>query len=129
MNTQDRKPLPGTQLDYFDTQAAVDRIAPGAYAKLPYTSRVHAENLVRRCDPATLTDSLKQLIERKRAFGLRGDHGASGSSEVEQRLLRRRFKQEGAPEKRFAIRPAHVDEGVFDRNVTITRSRSPKICA
>ena len=66
MNTQDRKPLPGTQLDYFDTQAAVDRIAPGAYAKLPYTSRVHAENLVRRCDPATLTDSLKQLIERKR---------------------------------------------------------------
>jgi aconitate hydratase len=66
MNTQDRKPLPGTTLDYFDTQAAVDRIAPGAYAKLPYTSRVHAENLVRRCDPATLTDSLKQLIERRR---------------------------------------------------------------
>jgi 2-methylcitrate dehydratase (2-methyl-trans-aconitate forming) len=66
MNTQDRKNLPGTTLDYFDTQAAVDRIAPGAYAKLPYTSRVHAENLVRRCDPATLTASLKQLIDRKR---------------------------------------------------------------
>ena len=66
MNTLDRKSLPGTQLDYFDTQAAVDRIQPGAYAKLPYTSRVHAENLVRRCDPATLTDSLKQLIERRR---------------------------------------------------------------
>ncbi len=66
MNTLDRKPLPGTQLDYFDTRAAVDRIQPGAYAKLPYTSRVHAENLVRRCDPATLTDSLKQLIERRR---------------------------------------------------------------
>jgi aconitate hydratase len=27
---------------------------------------VLAENLVRRCEPATLTDSLKQLIERKR---------------------------------------------------------------
>ncbi len=66
MNTQDRKNLPGTSLDYFDTRAAVDAISPGAYAKLPYTSRVHAENLVRRCDPATLTDSLKQLIERKR---------------------------------------------------------------
>ena len=66
MNTQDRQPLPGTQLDYFDAQAAVDRIEPGAYAKLPYTSRVHAENLVRRCDPATLTDSLKQFIERRR---------------------------------------------------------------
>ncbi len=66
MNTAHRKRLPGTQLDYFDTRAAVDAIQPGAYAKLPYTSRVHAENLVRRCDPATLTASLKQLIERKR---------------------------------------------------------------
>lgn len=66
MNIQYRKSLPGTRLDYFDTRAAVDAIAPGAYDKLPYTSRVLAENLVRRCDPATLTDSLKQLIERKR---------------------------------------------------------------
>jgi aconitate hydratase len=66
MNTQYRKPLPGTGLDYFDTRAAVEAIQPGAYAQLPYTSRVLAENLVRRCDPATLTDSLKQIIERKR---------------------------------------------------------------
>ncbi len=65
MNTANRKPLPGTQLDFFDTRAAVDAIQPGAYDKLPYTSRVLAENLVRRCDPATLTDSLKQIIERK----------------------------------------------------------------
>lgn len=66
MNTTFRKKLPGTQLDFFDTRAAVDAITPGAYDKLPFTSRVLAENLVRRCDPATLTDSLKQLIERKR---------------------------------------------------------------
>ena len=66
MNTEFRKPLPGSPLDYFDVRAAVDAIAPGAYDTLPYTSRVLAENLVRRCDPATLTDSLKQLIERKR---------------------------------------------------------------
>ena len=66
MNSQYRKKLPGTNLDYFDTQAAVDAIEPGAYAKLPYTSRVHAENLVRRCDPAMLTGALKQLIYRKR---------------------------------------------------------------
>jgi len=66
MNTDYRTPLPGTDLDYFDTRAAVDAIAPGAYATLPYTSRVLAENLVRRCAPATLRDSLKQLIERKR---------------------------------------------------------------
>ncbi len=66
MNTANRKPLPGTSLDYFDARAAVEAIQPGAYDKLPYTSRVLAENLVRRCDPATLTESLKQLIERKR---------------------------------------------------------------
>ncbi|MDA0382996.1 Fe/S-dependent 2-methylisocitrate dehydratase AcnD [Vibrio owensii] len=66
INTQYRKPLPGTQLDYFDTREAVNDISPGAYEKLPYTSRVLAEQLVRRCDPSMLTDSLKQLIERKR---------------------------------------------------------------
>jgi len=66
MNTKYRKNLPGSALDYFDTREAVDTIAPGAYAKLPYTSRVLAEQLVRRCDPALLTDALKQLIERKR---------------------------------------------------------------
>ena len=66
MNTQFRKSLPGTSLDYFDAREAVDAIEAGAFDKLPYTSRVLAENLVRRCDPSTLTDSLKQLIQRKR---------------------------------------------------------------
>ena len=66
MNTAFRKSLPGTSLAYFDAQAAVDAIQPGAYAQLPYTSKVLAENLVRRCAPDMLTDSLKQLIERKR---------------------------------------------------------------
>ena len=66
MNTAYRKPLPGTKLDYFDARAVVDAIKPGAYDKLPYTSRVLAENLVRRCDPANLNASLTQLIERKR---------------------------------------------------------------
>ncbi|WP_172153250.1 Fe/S-dependent 2-methylisocitrate dehydratase AcnD [Pseudomonas tumuqii] len=66
MNSQYRKSLPGTALDYFDTRAAVDAIQPGAYDKLPYSSRVLAENLVRRCDPAMLTASLSQFIERKR---------------------------------------------------------------
>ncbi|MDP3189612.1 Fe/S-dependent 2-methylisocitrate dehydratase AcnD, partial [Limnobacter sp.] len=66
MNTQFRKNLPGTQLDFFDTQAAVDAIEPGAWDKLPYTSKVLAEQLVRRCEPGALTDSLKQLVYRKR---------------------------------------------------------------
>ena len=66
MNTEYRKPLPGTELDHFDTRAAVDAIEPGAYDKLPYTSRVHAENLVRCCEPEMLNDALKQFIYRKR---------------------------------------------------------------
>lgn len=66
LNTAHRKALAGTSLDYFDTRAAVDAIQPGAYDKLPYTSRVLAENLVRRCDSATLIPALKQIIERKR---------------------------------------------------------------
>ncbi|TQV76931.1 Fe/S-dependent 2-methylisocitrate dehydratase AcnD [Aliikangiella marina] len=66
MNTDYRKRLEGTQLDFFDTKEAVEAIEPGAYAKLPYTSRVLAENLVRRCEPSSLTDSLKQIIGRKR---------------------------------------------------------------
>jgi aconitate hydratase len=65
MNTEYRKPLPGTALDYFDTRAAIEAIQPGSYDTLPYTSRVLAEQLVRRCEPEALTDSLKQLIEGK----------------------------------------------------------------
>ena len=66
MNTLHRKPLAGTSLDYFDTKSAVDDIQAGAFDKLPYTSRVLAENLLRRCPPETLEASLKQIIERKR---------------------------------------------------------------
>ncbi len=65
MNSQFRKPLAGTALDYFDAEAAVNALVPGAWQTLPYTSRVHAENLVRRADPAQLNNYLLQLIERK----------------------------------------------------------------
>ncbi|MGN0859585.1 MAG: Fe/S-dependent 2-methylisocitrate dehydratase AcnD [Stenotrophomonas sp.] len=66
MNNTHRKPLPGTSLDYFDARAAVEAIAPGAWAQLPYTARVHAENIVRRAEPGIINDCLAQLIERKR---------------------------------------------------------------
>jgi aconitate hydratase len=70
MNYEYRKPLPGYKLgsltiDHFDTRQAVEDISTGSYAKLPYTSRVLAEQLVRRCDPKDLTGALKQLIYRK----------------------------------------------------------------
>jgi iron-sulfur-dependent 2-methylisocitrate dehydratase len=66
MNTAHRKPLPGTRLDWFDAREAVDALQPGAWATLPYTSRVLAENLVRRADPARVDDFLGQLIGRRR---------------------------------------------------------------
>ena len=65
-NAQYRKPLPGTQLDYFDAREAVNAIAPGAWDRLSYTARVHAENLVRKCDPAILTECLGQIALNKR---------------------------------------------------------------
>jgi aconitate hydratase len=66
MNTAYRKRLPGAALDWFDAREAVEAIQPGAWDTLPYTSRVHAENLVRRCDPTILDECLAQIIERKR---------------------------------------------------------------
>ncbi len=65
MNTENRKPLAGSKLQYYDVTAVVESIQPGAYSKLPYTSRVLAEQLVRRCNPAMLTDALKQIVGRK----------------------------------------------------------------
>ena len=66
MNTAYHKPLPGTTLDYFDARGAVEAIQPGAWDRLPYTSRVHAENLVRRCDPTILHECLTQIVAGKR---------------------------------------------------------------
>ncbi|MRJ41431.1 MULTISPECIES: Fe/S-dependent 2-methylisocitrate dehydratase AcnD [Idiomarina] len=66
MNQEFRQQLPGTTLQYYDTRAAVEAIEPGAYDRLPYTSKILAEQLVRRCNPAELTASLEQLIYRKR---------------------------------------------------------------
>ena len=68
MNTQFRKPLPGTALHYFDARAAVEALKPGAWATLPYSSRVFAENIVRRADPARIDDFLGQLVHRQRTL-------------------------------------------------------------
>ena len=66
MNDKYRKPLPGTAFDYYDAQAAVDALRPGAWDALPYTARVHAENIVRRAEPSFRDDFLLQLIEARR---------------------------------------------------------------
>ncbi|MBQ4851853.1 Fe/S-dependent 2-methylisocitrate dehydratase AcnD [Pseudoalteromonas sp. MMG012] len=66
MNTKFRKLLPNSQLSFYDTREAIESLKPGAYDTLPYTSRVLAENLVRRCEPEKLDASLTQIIERRR---------------------------------------------------------------
>ena len=65
MNPNHRKKLPGTALDYIDARAAVDALHAGAWNRLPYTARVHAENIARRAEPARIDDYLSQLIERR----------------------------------------------------------------
>ncbi|MEO0368185.1 MAG: Fe/S-dependent 2-methylisocitrate dehydratase AcnD [Pseudomonadota bacterium] len=66
MNQKYKKFLEQTQTQYFDAEQAVNDIKENAYCRLPYTSKVLAENLVRKCPPEKLRQSLTQLIERKR---------------------------------------------------------------
>ena len=69
MTSQYRKPLPNSDLEYYDTRQAVNDITPNAYDKLPYTSRILAEQLVRKVsDQNELTAALKQLINRERTL-------------------------------------------------------------
>jgi|TARA_R110002033_G_scaffold9971_1_gene32537 aconitate hydratase len=59
------KKLEGFDTSYYDVRAAVEDITPGSFEKLNYTSRVLAENLIRKCPSADLKDSLIQLIEKR----------------------------------------------------------------
>ncbi|WP_137166083.1 Fe/S-dependent 2-methylisocitrate dehydratase AcnD [Salinimonas lutimaris] len=66
MNNDYKKMLPGSELAFYDARAAIEAIAPDSYDTLPYTSRVLAENLVRKCPAEILTQSLEQIVYRKR---------------------------------------------------------------
>jgi aconitate hydratase len=59
------KKLDGLDVKYYDVKEAVEEIQPGSFAKLNYTSRVLAENLIRKCPSEDLKDSLIQLIEKR----------------------------------------------------------------
>ena len=65
-NSKHRKPLPGTALEWYDAREAVEALRPGAWASLPYTARVHAENIVRRAEAGRIDDYLLQLVKRRR---------------------------------------------------------------
>jgi len=59
------KKLNGTDLEYFDIKQAVEEIQVGSFDKLNYTSRILAENLIRKCPSEDLRDSLTQIIEKR----------------------------------------------------------------
>jgi aconitate hydratase len=59
------KKLEGFDTSFYDVKAAVEDITSGSFEKLNYTSRVLAENLLRKCPSEDLKDSLIQLIEQR----------------------------------------------------------------
>jgi aconitate hydratase len=59
------KKLDGLDVQYYDVKEAVESIQKGSFEKLNYTSRVLAENLIRKCPSEDLKDSLIQLIEKR----------------------------------------------------------------
>ena len=59
------KKLDGFDTNFYDVKSAVEDIEVGSFEKLNYTSRVLAENLIRKCPSEDLKDSLVQLIEKK----------------------------------------------------------------
>ena len=66
MNDSYCKALPGTNLRYFDAESAVNAIKKDAWKRLPYTARVHAENILRKGEPNKVVDYLSQIISYKR---------------------------------------------------------------
>jgi len=61
-------PLPGSTHAYYDVRSAVEAVEPGAFAKMPYCSRVFAENLLRKNEAQSsredLSSALKALARR-----------------------------------------------------------------
>lgn len=67
MTSQYRKPLT-ENIDFYDVRQAVEDVKAGSYDGLPYTSKVLAEQLVRRAEPEKLADYLGQLINREQTL-------------------------------------------------------------
>ncbi len=64
-NSKYLKKIEGLNTQYYDVKTAVEEIQEGSFEKLNYTSRVLAENLIRKCPSGDLKDSLIQLIEKR----------------------------------------------------------------
>ncbi len=60
------KKLDGTTVEYFDIKEATDELKKGSFEKLNLTSRILAENLIRKCDnKEEMKNSLLQIIQKR----------------------------------------------------------------
>lgn len=57
-----RIPLPGHDCEIVDVRSHIAQFGPDAFARMPYTARIFAENLLRRCDPDLLKTALTQVV-------------------------------------------------------------------
>ena len=57
--------MDGADANYFDVEGGSTSSEPGAYSRLPYTSKVLAENLVRRATEDQTSIGLKQILRNE----------------------------------------------------------------
>ena len=59
------KKLPGHEYRYIAVRDYVENFAPGLFDRLPFSCRVFAENVIRKCPAGCLDQALGQIIRRK----------------------------------------------------------------
>jgi len=63
MNRPETTLLPDQAVGAVRVRAAVEKLFPHSFDRMPYTARVFAENVVRKSDPAAWPDALRQIVE------------------------------------------------------------------
>ncbi|MBE0491483.1 MAG: Fe/S-dependent 2-methylisocitrate dehydratase AcnD [Sulfurospirillum sp.] len=59
------KPLEGLHVSYYDVKSALEDVQAGSFATLNYTSRILAENILRKCPDTQLQDALIQIAQQR----------------------------------------------------------------
>ena len=70
MTIASARQLPGTGYQYFDVKSAVEAVAPGAFEKMPYISRVFAESILRKAggEETLVREQLKAVATRSHDY-------------------------------------------------------------
>jgi len=59
------KYLDNFNIKYYNIKSAIEDVKPNSFEKMNYTSRILAENLIRKCPSEDLKESLIQIIEKR----------------------------------------------------------------